>query len=239
MRSGARKIRTKFTAAGLTHFGGVYLFHQFLQQIRFRSYLARHLPYDQRNNRFSLSEIILALIYPMILGLEKIEVSALLKTNGVFQYLTGLPHFPDPTTLRRFLIRAPSDILPPLWKIHNNLRKYFITQPSYLLSYCIDFDSTANTLYGHQEGVVKGYNPGQSVKNPTIPSLLPKLISKMLSEDSFATAMPTRPRVLFLFFAIRSSYCPTLETSEPAPTLGSTRKNLSKSSIKTISGLPL
>jgi hypothetical protein len=61
------------------------------------------IPYPQRNNRYTLSEIILALIYPMILGLEKIEVSALLKTNGVFQYITGLPSFPDPTTLRRFL----------------------------------------------------------------------------------------------------------------------------------------
>ena len=161
MSSGARKIRTKFTAAGLTHFGGIYLFHQFLQQIRLRSYLTKHIPYEQRNNLFSLSEIILALIYPMILGLEKIEVSALLKTNGVFQYLTGLPHFPDPTTLRRFLIRASLDLLPLFWKTHNNLRKYFVAQPSILPSYCIDFDSTANTLYGHQEGVVKGYNPGR------------------------------------------------------------------------------
>jgi hypothetical protein len=90
--------------------------------------------------------MILALIYPMILGLEKIEVSSLLKTNGVFQYLTGLPSFPDPTTLRRFLIRSPSDLLPFLWKTHNDLRKYFIVQPSLRSSYWLDFDSTANTL---------------------------------------------------------------------------------------------
>lgn len=106
----------------------------------------------------------MALIYPMILGLEKIEVSALLKTNGVFQFLTGLPTFPDPTTLRRFLVRAPADLLPPLWKAHNNLRKYFIAKPVTLPSYCIDFDSTANTLYGHQDGVVKGYNPAHKGK---------------------------------------------------------------------------
>ena len=164
MRSGARKIRTQFTASGLTHFGGIYLFHQFLQQLRIRSYLALHIPYPQRNNLYSLSEMILALIYPMILGLEKIEVSSLLKTNGTFQYLTGLPSFPDPTTLRRFLIRSPSDLLPLLWKTHNDLRKYFIVQPSLRSSYWLDFDSTANTLYGHQDGAVKGYNPGHKGK---------------------------------------------------------------------------
>lgn len=93
MRSGSRNIRTNFAAPGLTHFGGIFLLHQFLQQLRFRSYLSQHLHFPQRNNRYSLSELFLALVYPMILGLEKIEVSALLQTNGVFQSITGLPSF--------------------------------------------------------------------------------------------------------------------------------------------------
>lgn len=159
-RSGARNIRISFSSGCLSHFGGVYLFHQFLQQLQVRTFISRRLSYEQRNNHYSTSEIIFALIYPMVLGLDKIEVSALLKTNGVFQYLTGLPTFPNPTTLRRFLLRSPADLLQPLWKVHNSLRKYFIARPSTRPSYCIDFDSTANTLYGHQEGVVKGYNPG-------------------------------------------------------------------------------
>lgn len=86
MSYGSRHIRTKFSASGLTHFGGVYLFHQFLQQLRFRSYFTWYLSSPKRNNRYSLTELLLALLYPIILGLEKIEVTALLKTNGVFQY---------------------------------------------------------------------------------------------------------------------------------------------------------
>ena len=160
MRSGVRKIRTKFTSPGLTHFGGIYLFHQFLQQLKIRSYLSRYLPYAQQNNRYTLSEMILSLIYPVILGLEKIEVSALLKTNGVFQFLTGLPSSPDPTALRRFLIRSSTQALPSLWEVHNDLKKHFILQPTARSGFCFDFDSTAKTLYGKQEGVVKGYNPG-------------------------------------------------------------------------------
>src|SRR5262249_6442860 len=42
------------------------------------------------------------MLYPMILGLERIETAQLLRQNGVFQYLTGLPSYPDATTLRRF-----------------------------------------------------------------------------------------------------------------------------------------
>lgn len=159
MRSGARKIRTKFTSVSLTHFGGIYLFHLFLQQLRIRSYLIRTLSFSQRNNRYTLSEVLLALMYPMILGLEKIEVSALLKTNNVFQYITGLPCFPHPTTLRRFLIRSSELILPQLQSVHNLLRSHFICLPNIPFSFWFDCDSTVKTLYGHQEGAVKGYNP--------------------------------------------------------------------------------
>lgn len=179
MRSGARKIRTKFTASGLTHFGGIYLFHKFLQQLQIRSYLFCNLSYSQRNNRYTLSEILLALIYPMILGLEKIEVSALLKTNGVFHFLTGLPTFPDPQTLRRFLMRSSTELLPSLWKVHNKLKRHFILQPSARSSFCFDFDSTAKTLYGNQEGVVKGYNPG----HPGRKSYHPLLVSESSLKD--------------------------------------------------------
>ncbi len=158
MRSGSRNIRTNFAAPGLTHFGGIFLLHQFLQQLRFRSYLSQHLHFRQRNNRYSLSELLLALVYPMILGLEKIEVSALLQTNGVFQSITGLPSFPDPTTLRRFLLRAAPSIIEPLRTVHNNLRQHFFHLPRLPGSLWLDCDSTVKTLYGHQEGVLKGFN---------------------------------------------------------------------------------
>lgn len=158
-RRGAHRVRTAFTAAQLTHFGGVILLHQFLQQIMLRTFLSRMLSYRDRNNRYSVSEMLLAFIYPMILGLENIEVSALLKTNGVFQYLTGLPSMPDPTALRRFLIRAAPILLPELRAVHDQLRAYFLVLPKAPSSIWLDCDSTVRTLFGHQEGAQVGYNP--------------------------------------------------------------------------------
>jgi hypothetical protein len=172
MSYGSRKIQTRFTASGLTHFGGVYLFHQFLQQLHFRTYLSQCLFFTQRNNRYTLTELLLALLYPMILGLEKIEVSALLKTNGVFQYLTGLPHFPDPTTLRRFLVRSAPELLPQIRRAHKELRTHFLTLPQTPSSFWLDCDSTMQTLYGKQEGVVKGYNPAHPGKKSYHPLIV-------------------------------------------------------------------
>jgi hypothetical protein len=172
MRSGARKIRISFTAGGLTHFGGIYLFHRFLQQLKFRTYLSEHLQFSQRNHRYTVSELLLAFIYPMILGLEKIAVSALLKTNGVFQYLTGLPSFPNPTTLRRFLARSASVLLPQLRIVHDEIRSYFIALPFPLFSFWFDCDSTTQTLYGNQEGALKGYNPAHPGKKSYHPLIV-------------------------------------------------------------------
>jgi hypothetical protein len=159
MAYGPKNLQTSFAAASLTHFGGVYLLRQFLHQLRLRRFLGLHIQYPQRNNRYSITETLLALIYPIILGLEKIEVSAFLKTNGVFQYLTGLPNFPNPTTLRRFLVRSAPELLPQVHKIHNDLRSHFLCLPYTLSSFWLDCDSTVQTLYGNQEGALRGYNP--------------------------------------------------------------------------------
>lgn len=172
MRPGAHKIRTTFTAGGLTHFGGIYLLHSFLRQLRLRSFLYQNLSFPQRNNRYTVTELLLALMYPMILGLEKIEVAALLNTNGTFQYITGLPSFPNPTTLRRFLIRAAPTLLPQLRTTHDALRAAFLTRPTTLSSFWIDCDSTAKTLYGNQEGVVRGYNPNHKGKKSYHPLIV-------------------------------------------------------------------
>jgi hypothetical protein len=172
MRPGAHNIRISFTGAALTHFGGIYLVHMFLRTIGFRSFLHETIRFDQRKHRYTLSEMLLALMYPMILGLEKIEVSALLKTNGVFGYITGLPSFPDPQTFRRFLVRAAPELLPQLRSAHDWLRTHFLCLPTAPGSFWIDCDSTACTLYGKQEGVVKGYNPNRHGKKSYHPLIV-------------------------------------------------------------------
>ena len=121
-RIGARNVKVSFTAGHLTHFGGVYLLHVFFQQLLLRTFLCLSLRIDERNNHFSVTERLLAMMYPMILGLNTIELKALLGTNGVFQYLTGLPKFPHPDTLRQFLIAKAPAPHPMLHTVHNDLR---------------------------------------------------------------------------------------------------------------------
>jgi hypothetical protein len=159
MARGPRKLAIRFGATTLTHYGGVYLLHRFLSRIGFKTSLARQIRLIQRNNRYSLGEMFLAVLYPMILGLERLETTHLLRQNGVFQYLTGLPRYPDATTLRRFLLRVAPAGLPQLRALHDRILHQMTGRPRVPTRLIFDVDSTVLVLYGNQEHAKIGYNP--------------------------------------------------------------------------------
>src|SRR5215831_11431300 len=107
MQYSPRNITVACNHKGLRHFGGIYVFHEFLRVLQLRNFLSRNRRYFRRNHRYSMSQMILALVYRLVLGLDRLETASFLRSNGTFQYLTGLPSFPDPQTLRRFLLQAP------------------------------------------------------------------------------------------------------------------------------------
>ena len=171
MRRSPRNLKIACDHAGLTHFGGVYFFHEFLQLLQLRDVLARHIVYPRRNCRYTVAQMMLALIYPIVLGLDRIETASFLRANGTFQYLTGLPSFPDPQTLRRFLFHAPERFWEQLHRINNRLLQTFIHMPDHRSRLIFDLDSTVVTVFGHQDGAEVGYNPryrGKRSYNPLL-----------------------------------------------------------------------
>jgi hypothetical protein len=159
MPRGPRTLAIAFGEGTLTHYGGVYLLHRFLSRLGFKEVVAQQLRLVQRNNRYSVGETLLALLYPMILGLERIESTHLLRQNGVFQYLTGLPSYPDATTLRRFLLRVAPTALPKLRALHDRFLHRMSVRPRSPSRLIFDVDSTVLVLYGKQEEAKIGYNP--------------------------------------------------------------------------------
>ena len=159
MRRSPGNVRIAFNHAGLTHYGGAFFLHEFARVLQIRNFLAQHLGWYRRNHRYSLSPMVLALIWPWILGLDRIETACLLRSNGTFQFLTGLPSFPDPQTLRRFLLNAPAAFAEQLERANDRLLQWFTHQPTRRSRLIWDLDSTVLTVFGHQEGATVGYNP--------------------------------------------------------------------------------
>jgi hypothetical protein len=155
-RSGAREVEISFAGQSLTHFGGLFLLHRFVQRLGLRRLLAERVRFEQRNNRYAISESLLAWLYPMVLGLGRIETTRVLQYNGVFQYLTGLPTYPDSQTLRRFLRRFAEAGLEPFLRVQDHLRERLRPARTRLT---LDLDTSVLTVYGRQERAEVGYNP--------------------------------------------------------------------------------
>jgi hypothetical protein len=171
MQYSPRNITVACNHKGLTHFGGIYFFHEFLRVLRLRHFLAQQLRYPRRNRRYSVSQMILALVYPLVLGLDRLETASFLRSNGTFQYLTGLPSFPDPQTLRRFLLQAPESFWRQVHSVNDRLLQHFIHVPDRRSRLIFDLDSTVVTVFGHQEEAAVGYNPryrGKRSYNPLL-----------------------------------------------------------------------
>ena len=159
MRRSPRNVEIAFSHGGLTHSGGILFFNEFTRVLQFRRFLTRHLLYPRRNQRYTLSQMIMALVYPVILGLDRLETASFLRSNGTFQYLTGLQSYPDPQSLRRFLLQAAPEFREQLHRLNDQLLRQFIHLPDHRSRLILDLDSTVVTVFGRQEGAAVGYNP--------------------------------------------------------------------------------
>jgi len=176
MPRGPRNLHIATDGVGLTQFGGVALIEQFFQRIGLQGTLSDHIRFSQRNNRYSISESLEALLYPLILGLGRIETTEPLRYNGVFHYLAGLPGYPEATSLRRFLERFARAGRNAFVKLHDRWRTQRIGHPPQVL---FDLDSTVLTVYGRQQRAAVGYNP----KKRGRPSYLPLLCFEGRTQD--------------------------------------------------------
>jgi hypothetical protein len=175
-----RNIKVACNHRGLTHYGGIFFFQEFLRVLQWRNFLARHLPDFRVRHEYRLSQMTLAVMYPILLGLDRLENAALLSSDATFHYLTGLPRYPDPQSLRRFLLHAPPEFRQQLHRLNDRFLKQFIHRPEHRSRLILDLDSTVLTVFGLQEGAAVGYNPRYRGKRSYDPLLCLEANSSLL-----------------------------------------------------------
>src|ERR1022692_1407041 len=165
MRYSPRNIEIAFSHAGLTHYGGILFLTEFGRMLQLRRFLTRHLRYPRGNHDYTLSQMIMALVYPIILGLDRLETASLLRSNGTFQYLTGLPSYPDPQSLRRFLLQAAPEFREQLHRLNDQLLQQFIHWADHRSRLILDLDRTVVTCLwppGRSRGWLQSALSGQT-----------------------------------------------------------------------------
>lgn len=155
-----RKITVYFDERHLTHFAGMFLIQRFCQKMGLRRLLQRHLRPAPRFRDFQPADMILAILYAIIAGMDRVNETQILQYNGAFQKVVGLNRFPDQTAIRRFLKRLKPNHIRQIARLHELLRRMFFDRPHKRTSLVFDIDSTVVVIYGrHVEGARVGYNP--------------------------------------------------------------------------------
>jgi hypothetical protein len=160
MRRGLRILQPSVGGRDLTHFGGIFLIHQFCRKLRIRAHLRKTVRFDQRISRYQPADLIMAIVYALIVGIPRLRKTKILQGNGAFQRIVGLESYPHASSLRRFLKRASFESNQDIGRVHDHLRRTTLNLPHPRSSLLFDFDSSVLTVYGNSiEGAEVGYNP--------------------------------------------------------------------------------
>ena len=135
------------------------LLQRFCSQLKLRWLLQRYVTIHQRNSDYLPSDMILMLLYTAMAGLRRINRTEILQYNGTFLSLLGLSHFPNQSTLRRFLKRLTPKAIRELVSLHDKLRSQLFIIPKARNSLTFDVDSVVLTIYGKLQFARVGYNP--------------------------------------------------------------------------------
>lgn len=161
MRRKPRNLKIAFIDRAQTHFGGLFFFQEFVTLLQLRDRLSRCMRDCRSHNEYSVSQVVLALLYPIVLGLARLEAASFLRSNGIFQYLTGLPRFPHPSTLRRFLYDTSKQARQQFARVIDRLTARLLQHPHPRSRLVLDLDSTSLLVYGQHEGAHYVYNPSR------------------------------------------------------------------------------
>jgi hypothetical protein len=159
MRKGLQTLEFSFEGDALTHFGGLFLIQRFCNKLRLRRRLQRILKSAPRWIDYRPEDVIMTFLYVLIAGIQRVNKTEILQYNGLFLSLVGLERFPDQTALRRFLRRMPPAAIREMVRLHDRIRAELFAFPQPRTQLEFHMDSVVLTLYGHQQGARKGYNP--------------------------------------------------------------------------------
>jgi len=123
MRKGLQSLGFSFEADCLTHFGGLFLIQRFCNKLALRRRLQRQWRATPEWSEFNPLDLVLALSFLLIVGVQRLNKSDKLQYDGFFLALIGLNKFPDESTLRRFLQRLSPESIRQLVRVHDRLRR--------------------------------------------------------------------------------------------------------------------
>jgi hypothetical protein len=161
----SRNIKVTFNGGQLTNFSGILPLFTFMKKLKVDHVFSRMLSMPERpNTQFSMSQVLMSILLGLLSGQNRFTKIESFTHDPLVKKLVHLKKHLDKDTLigkiKRFRFRQTNELLEINgWlsrKVHGRLP---------VRHDILDMDSSVRTVYGHQEGAQKGYNPQRGKKS--------------------------------------------------------------------------
>lgn len=164
-----RPLKIEYTDKEITPWGGMVLFRNMLDKIRFNEVIknCESLPQPQSNRGYNVQTIIEAFMVSIWCGANRFMHTEITRHDNPIAKIFRWKQAPAQDVYKRFFNKFNQAINQ---RVFGYLYQWFFNELLFD-EYTLDFDSTVLVRYGKQQGAKKGYNPtkpGRASHHPLI-----------------------------------------------------------------------
>jgi hypothetical protein len=161
-----------FSARNLTAYGGLLAVATMLEKLGFERLLEEMIPVRRRTRVMTAYRFILAIVLSLYVGFSRLNHLRFLEREPMLTGILRVPRLPPQSTFWRFLASLHLSVADRVLRIQQVLRQR-VWQAAHvnLKTITLDTDTTVHTLFGHQMGARKSYNPKNKGKKSYQPIL--------------------------------------------------------------------
>lgn len=161
-----------FAARNLTAYGGLLPVSTMLEKLGFERLVEELIPVRRRTKVMTAYRFILAIVLSLYVGFSRLNHLRFLEREPLLTGILRVPRLPPQSTFWRFVAALHLSVADRILRIQRTMRQR-VWQAAHvsLKTVTLDTDTTVHTLFGHQMGGRRGYNPKNKGKKSYQPIL--------------------------------------------------------------------
>jgi hypothetical protein len=149
-----------FSGSNLTAYGGLLPVATMLERLQFQQLLEEHVTIKRLTTSMPGCRFVLGMVLALYVGFSRLNHLQYLEREPMLTGILEVVKLPPQCTFWRFLASLHLSAARQLLEVGGNMRQR-VWEAAHvgLKEVTLDTDTTVQTVYGHQMGARKGYNP--------------------------------------------------------------------------------
>ena len=149
-----------FSARNLTAYGGLLPVATMLEKLGFQQLVEETLSIGRQTRVMPVYRFVLAMVLALYVGFSRLNHLRFLQREPMLTGILKVLRLPPQCTFWRFLASLHLSVVGQILRVQQTMRQR-VWQAAHvdLKTITLDTDTTVHTLFGHQMGGRKGYNP--------------------------------------------------------------------------------